>query len=119
MNHRIRMLRAIALGLVLVCLAGCTQEIDIAEVRAEIGDDPVIMLSTSTCGYCEQMRADLEEWNVDYVDIDVEADWKGQQAFEMLEGRGVPILLVGEKTVHGYSPERAHALLTDAELIPN
>ena len=90
-----------------------------AGLREQIGDDPVIMLSTSTCGYCKKMRADLADWNVEYLDIDVETDEKGQFAFEKLEGRGVPILLVGERTVHGYSPERAHALLSAADLIPN
>ena len=29
------------------------------ELRAEIGDAPVVLLSTSTCGYCKRLRADL------------------------------------------------------------
>lgn len=113
-----RMIRAVALALLLGLLAACTQDIDIASLRARIGEDPVIMLSTSTCGYCKKMRSDLANWNVEYLDIDVESDRNGRFAFDMLEGRGVPILLVGERTVHGYSPERAHALLTAADLIP-
>jgi glutaredoxin len=87
-------------------------------LREQIGDDPVIMLSTSTCGYCRQLRADLADWDVEYRDIDVESDRKGQYAYEMLDGRGVPILLVGDRTVHGYSPQRARALLSAADLIP-
>lgn len=114
-----RMIRTIALALILALLAACSQGIDVAGLREQIGDDPVIMLSTSTCGYCMKMRADLAEWNVEYLDIDVETDSNGMFAFEALEGRGVPILLIGDKTVHGYSPDRARALLSAADLIPN
>ncbi|MGB0134745.1 glutaredoxin family protein [Dokdonella sp.] len=112
------MIRTVALASTLIVLAGCVQAVDMADLRSEIGSDPVIMLSTSTCGYCKKMRADLDSWNVEFLDIDVERNRNGQRAYEMLEGRGVPILLVGEKTVHGYDPERARALLGAADLIP-
>lgn len=118
MNAVYCMFRVFTLISILALLAACTQEIDLTSLRAEIGDDPVVMLSTSTCGYCRKLRADLDNWDVEYLDIDVETNRKGQFAYDMLEGRGVPILLVGEKTVHGYDPGRAHALLTAANLIP-
>jgi glutaredoxin len=119
MSAGFRMCRVIALGLVLALLTACVQEVDMIGLRERIGNDPVIMLSTSTCGYCMKMRDDLAGWNVEYLDIDVETDSNGQFAFDALEGRGVPILLVGDKIVHGYSRERAHALLNAADLIPN
>jgi mycoredoxin len=111
------MIRSVALAAILALLPACMQEVDMTDLRKEIGGDPVVMLSTSTCGYCKKLRADLASWNVEFRDIDVERSRNGQRAYEMLNGRGVPILLVGDRTVHGYAPERARALLAAAELI--
>jgi len=119
MNAAARMIRLLALASILALLAACTQELDMVDLREKIGDSPVVMLTTATCGYCRKLRADMDNWNVEYVDMDVEKSMNGQRAYEMLEGRGVPILLVGEKTVHGYDRERTHALLSAANLIPN
>lgn len=113
------MLRVVVLAPILALLAACSQDVDMASLREEIGSAPVVMLTTSSCGYCRKLRADLGNWNVEFHDIDVERSSMGQRAYEMLEGRGVPILLVGERTVHGYDPERAHALLSAANLIPD
>jgi glutaredoxin len=112
------MIRALALAMILGLLSACTKDIDMVDLREQIGDDPVIMLSTSTCGYCKKLRADLADWNVEFRAIDVESNRLGQIAYDRLEGRGVPIVLVGDRTVPCYCPERARALLTAADLIP-
>ncbi len=113
------MLRCTGLAIVLAVVAACSSKVDIAELRAAIGDAPVVLLSTSTCGYCKKLRADLTEWGVDYVDVDVESDRNGQRVFELVNGRGVPILVIGDTVVHGYSPDRSHELLAAANLIPD
>lgn len=110
-------LRTFAIALALVMMAACTRQVDVAELRNLVGDSPVVMLSTSTCGYCRKLRNDLQGWGVDYTDVDVESDANGLRAYELANGRGVPILLVDETLLHGYSPERAHDLLSQAGLI--
>ena len=117
MMSRFVLLRCAGLALALALLAACTSQADMAEVRAAIGDAPVVLLSTSTCGYCKKLRADLADWGVDYVDVDVESDRNGQRAYQLVNGRGVPILLVGDTIVHGYSPERSRGLLVAAKLV--
>ncbi|MBL0164311.1 MAG: glutaredoxin family protein [Xanthomonadales bacterium] len=117
--RRYDILRGAGLALLLVMLSACTNKIDLADVRAAIGDAPVVLLSTSTCGYCKKLRADLADWGVEYVDVDVESDRNGQRAYELVNGRGVPILLVGDTVVHGYSPDRSRGLLAAANLIPD
>ena len=119
MMRRYDILRGAGLALLLVMLSACTNKIDLADVRAAIGDAPVVLLSTSTCGYCKKLRADLADWGVEYVDVDVESDRNGQRAYELVNGRGVPILLVGDTVVHGYSPDRSRGLLVAANLIPD
>ena len=113
------MLRFTGLALLMAILSACSSQVDMAEVRAAIGDTPVVLLSTSTCGYCRQLRGDLAAWGVAYVDVDVESDRKGQLAYDLVNGRGVPILVVGDNVLHGYSPDRTRELLAAADLIPD
>ena len=46
MMPNIAVLRGAGLAFLLVMLAACTSQADIAEVRAAIGDAPVVLLST-------------------------------------------------------------------------
>lgn len=119
MMVRIAMLRCAGLAIMLAMLAACSSQADIAKVRAAVGDAPVVLLSTSTCGYCKKLRKDLAGWDVAYVDVDVESDRNGQRAYDLVHGRGVPILLVGDTVVHGYAPDRTRELLAAADLIPD
>lgn len=110
--------RAIGLALLPALLAACSPGVDTGALRALVGDAPVVMLSTTTCGYCKRLRADLHEWGVAYDDLDVESNPLAQRAFHEAGGRGVPILVVGDSVVHGYSPARARELLRAADLLP-
>ena len=116
---RFAMLRCTGLAIALALMAACSSQADLTEVRAAIGDAPVVLLSTSTCGYCKKLRADFADWGIEYVDIDVESDRNGQRVYEMVNGRGVPILVIGDSVVHGYSPDRTRELLAAADLIPD
>ncbi len=108
--------RLAGLVLLLALLSACSSQANMTDVRAMIGDAPVVLLSTSTCGYCKKLRADLSDWGVDYVDVDVESDQNGQRLYALVNGRGVPILLIGDEIVHGYSPTRSRGLLVAADL---
>lgn len=107
-------------ALAFLALAACTRRapVDMAAVRAEVGAKPVVLLSASWCGYCRKLRADLKQWNVAFAEYDVEDSRKGSRAYGLLRGSGVPILLVNEKPIHGYMPQRAHELLAAASLLP-
>ena len=119
MNFSFRKMLIAGLTLSLMLLAACSANVDVACVRGSFGDFNVVLLSTSTCGYCKKLRADLADWGVDYVDIDIESERKGRDAYEQLNGRGVPILLIGDQVVHGYAPDRSRELLAAANLIPD
>lgn len=117
MMPNVALLRGAGLALLLAMLAACTSQADIVEVRAAIGDAPVVLLSTSTCGYCKKLRADLAAWGVDYIDVESNDD--GWRAYDLVNGRGVPILVIGDEVVHGYAPDRSRGLLLAAKLIPD
>lgn len=112
-----RKLRNGGLALSLMLLSACSANVDVGKLRSTFGDFDVVLLSTSTCGYCKKLRADLADWGVDYIDVDIESERKGRDAFVELNGRGVPVLMIGDQAIHGYSPERSHELLAAANLL--
>ena len=118
MSRVVIRIRIVGLFLLLALLSGCSSAVDVGELRGMVGDEPVVLLSTSSCGYCRKLMADLRGWGVEYADFDVETEAYGMRAFALANGRGVPILLIGDKLLYGYSPDRAHELLLAARLLP-
>lgn len=104
----------------LATMAACTRKppLDQAALRQAVGNEPVVLLSATWCGYCRQLRADLEQWGVHYREYDVEQSQAGARAFALLKSSGVPVLLVGEQRFHGYVPRQIHQSLSDAGLLP-
>lgn len=114
---RRRFLLATLAGVGTAMLAACSPADD-ATVRAVVGDEPVVLLSASWCGYCRKLRADLADWGVRYREYDVETTPEGGKAFSLLRGAGVPVLLVGKRRFFGYDPKRIRQSLADAGLLP-
>lgn len=98
----------------------CTRRapVDQAAVRATVGDEPVVLLSATWCGYCRKLRTDLDRWGVRYREYDVENSAEGARAAGLLHSAGVPVLLVGERRFVGYVPQRIRQSLAEAGLLP-
>ncbi|MBX3690336.1 glutaredoxin domain-containing protein [Dokdonella sp.] len=91
---------------------------DMKAVRKAAGDEPVVLLSASWCGYCKKLRGDLESWRVRYVELDVENDPTGRRVYGLARAHGVPLMLVGEQLFEGYQPGPIHQAIADAGLLP-
>ena len=74
----------------------------------------VKLLTTSWCGYCRQARAYLNSRGIPFEDLDVEKSAQGKQEYRDLKGRGVPIILVGDQRMNGYSQARLDTMLRAA-----
>jgi len=72
------------------------------------------LLTTSWCGYCRQARAYLNSRGIPFEDLDVEKSAQGKQEYRELEGRGVPIILVGNQRMNGYSQAQLDTMLRTA-----
>lgn len=109
------MMRRLFLAGVLVVLAACQSDSErVQAARQIVGSDTVVLLSASWCGYCRKERADLVRWGIAFNEFDVENDPRGKDAYQVLGGGGVPITLIGQQRVVGYSP-RIRKMI-DAEL---
>ena len=63
----------------------------------------VVMYSTAWCGYCKKARAYFRENNISFTDHDIENDSFAKRDYDRLGGRGVPVILVGDKRMNGFS----------------
>jgi glutaredoxin-like YruB-family protein len=68
--------------------------------------------STPTCPFCKQLKAYLEEKNIEFNDIDVSADQeKAQEMIQKSGQMGVPVLEVGGDVVVGFDKKKVDELL--------
>ena len=63
----------------------------------------VIMYSTSWCGYCKKARKHFERNNIPYQEYDIEKSKKAAKDYKRLNGRGVPVILIGKQRMNGFS----------------
>ncbi len=67
-----------------------------------VGDRGVVLYGTAWCGYCNQARRLFADHGVTYLDVDIEKSSEGKAQFERLGGRGVPLIVVGERKIRGF-----------------
>lgn len=75
-----------------------------ADITAENPVQPtVILYGTSWCGYCAATRKFFAENGIRYTELDVEKTTEGYTGHKKLGGGGVPVIVVGDQVLHGYS----------------
>ena len=65
----------------------------------------VIMYATQWCGVCKKARRYFNDNNIPFTEYDIDNDPKAQARFDALEGKGVPVILVGKRRMNGFSVE--------------
>lgn len=65
----------------------------------------VIIYTTTWCGVCKKAKLYLDANGIPYREYDVENSAKGRRDYKKLKGRGVPIILVGNKRMNGFQAE--------------
>jgi glutaredoxin len=76
----------------------------------------VTIFTTSSCGYCRAAIAHFERLGIDYVNRDVEEDEEARaECLELTGGRrGVPVIVVGDTWIQGWSQPEFDRLLASA-----
>lgn len=83
------------------------------EVNAvgDFGLREVKMLTTTWCGVCKRAKAYLNGRGVYFLEYDVEQSDIGRLEYKRLNGKGVPIILVGNQRMTGFSPKKLDEML--------
>ena len=70
----------------------------------EVGSNrEVVLYSAVWCGYCTKARNYFKANNIPYKEYDVEKSQKGKRDYKKLKAKGVPVILVGERRLNGFS----------------
>ncbi|MFW5450718.1 MAG: glutaredoxin domain-containing protein [Methylophagaceae bacterium] len=63
----------------------------------------VTMFSTSWCGYCKKARKYFNLNAIPFVEYDIENNQHAKKRYDSLGGRGVPLILVSNRRMNGFS----------------
>jgi glutaredoxin len=75
-----------------------------ASAKAQPADTvPVVMYATAWCPYCAKARAYFKRTGTSYTEHDIEKSADARAEFKRLGGRGVPLILVGDEKMAGFS----------------
>ncbi len=74
-------------------------------------ESPVIMFTTRWCPYCHRAREYFKRHSVTYTEYDIEAAGENLAKFRAFGGTGVPLILVGDKRMNGFTPKSFNDLL--------
>jgi glutaredoxin len=87
-----------------------------ARSRAAVAARPaagkqVVMYTTARCPACKVAKQYMAQKGIPYQEVDVEASRDGMAAFQKLGGRGVPLILVGDKKMEGFNSQQLDQML--------
>ena len=63
----------------------------------------VVILSASWCGSCKKAKKYFRKNRIRYTDYDIEKSSRGKRLFEKMGATGVPVIIVGDKRMNGFS----------------
>ena len=78
----------------------------------------VVLYRTATCGYCKQASAYMQSRQIPFIERDVETSERNRAEFKRLGGRGVPLMVMGDKTLTGFTKttfDQSYAAFRPAE----
>lgn len=78
----------------------------------------VVMYGTETCPYCAKARDYLRERGIAFADYDVQKSPAAREAFGKLGGKGVPLILIGNRRIDGFMAPVYDDALKNAGIVP-
>lgn len=78
---------------------------------ARASSQRVVMYTTARCPACKAARQYMAQRGISYDEKDVEAAPSYLTEFQQLGGRGVPLILVGDKRMEGFNPKALGEML--------
>ncbi len=77
------------------------------------GKPRVVMYGTNTCPYCKRMREYMDSHKIAYQFMDVAGDSNARRDFDILRGRGYPLIFVGYRRIDGYDEGKVDQAVKD------
>lgn len=62
------------------------------------------LFTTPVCGYCRMAKAYMVDNGIEFDEVDITKDRRGRREMVVMTGQhGVPVILIGEKTLVGWN----------------
>lgn len=74
----------------------------------------ITLYSSSGCSHCRQLKQWLQQHQIKFMEFDVQRNQRAFKDFQRLGGRGVPLLVVGERKIQGFNPKQLFSQLRKA-----
>lgn len=83
----------------------------------EGGDIEIVMYSTSTCGYCKMAKRFFDKNKIEFTEYLIDSSGEANQEFRELNGKGVPLIFVGNTRIKGFNEKALRMALKQRDLI--
>ena len=101
--------RTIICMLLLISSSLITAQAASAEVRT--GTSEARMYVLPNCGYCDRARSHLRARRISFEERNIASDAQAKAEFDQLGGAGTPLIVIGDRVIHGFDPTRIDAAL--------
>lgn len=71
----------------------------------------VVIYTRPGCRYCVLAKNYLNKNSINYTEYNIHDSKTAMQQFKALNGRGVPLIVIGGKTIRGYNPQAIQTAL--------
>ena len=99
-------------GLLGVALADVadTERTEAETSTKKTGAKKVVMYSAEWCGVCTKAKKYFRSKKIPFKERDIDKSKKARKAFDKLNGKGIPVILVGKKRMNGFSVKRFESI---------
>ena len=73
----------------------------------------VVLYTTLNCPHCQNAKRWFKKNNIPFLDFNVGKPGKIQRQFFQLGGRSVPLIVIGDRQLRGFNPQRLKTVLTE------
>ena len=77
----------------------------------------IVMYSTAGCGYCKMAKKFFNENDIEFIEYFIDSSPESNQEFRELNGRGVPLIFIGEIRIDGFNEKALRMALKQRDLI--
>jgi len=77
----------------------------------------ILMLSTQSCRYCKQARQFFKQHELPYTELDIETSDKNMQMFQLLGGRGTPLIVIDGQSLHGFDERSVRRAIKESNTV--
>ena len=91
-----------------VSISDAPEEVDSGQNadKASANKKRVIMYSAEWCGVCKKAKSYFQKNKIPYIELDIDKSKQARKAFDKLNARGVPVILIGKTWMNGFNAQK-------------